>query len=456
MDNGWLKKLLFIPPVLIGAGVLAWMVLSKEPPAQTPPQEETRYVRTITANPVSLVPFVQGHGIVSPANTWNAVPQVSGHIVYVHPDFKEGAILEKGTELVRIAPDDYQLAIRQAEANIRAAKARLEELKVSASNTTELLKLEEESLQLKETDFKRKQELTGSGTLSQASLDKEQRDLLAQRKKVLDLKNAIKLNAVQTETQQAQIAVNQTQLETAKLNLERTHIRMPFKGRISKSDVAITQFAAAGQVLGAAYGLKTAEVNAQFPLNQFKDFLKTVDKDGGRNGISDRTLAQWIEKNELHARIKTGIDEPGSDWDGRVARISNTIDPKSRTVGVIVAADDTYKRAIPGRKPPLIKGMYVEVKLLASLRENLLLLPRNIIREGKLYLRNEKGRLEIRPVETGMALGNYVIITKGLDKGDQVVVSDLIPAIPGILLNATDDDELTADIKAFAAAEMGK
>lgn len=451
MDNSWLGKLLFIPPVLIGGAVLAWMVVNKAPPAQRPPVEETGYVRIITAKPVSVVPFVLGHGLVSPALSWNAVPQVSGRIVFVHPDFKQGAIVDKGTELVRIAPDDYQLAIRQAEANIRAADARLEELNISASNTAELLKLEGESLTLKGTDFARKQKLTESGTLSQASLDKERRDLLAQRKKVLDLNNAIRLNKVQMQTQKAQIAVNQTQLETARLNLERTHIRMPFKGRISRADVAITQFTAAGQVLGAAYGLKTAEVNTQFPLNQFKQFLRTIEKDSVDNGINVKSLESWIARNQLHARIMSGS---GNDdgWDGRLARISNTIDPKSRTVGVVVAADDTYEKAVVGRKPPLIKGMYTEVKLLAGRMEGVLLLPRSIIREGKIYIRNTKGRLEIRSVQTGMMMGSYALITKGLAAGEEVVVSDLVPALPGMLLQGTADTALAAQIEAFAAA----
>lgn len=455
MDNGWLRRLLFIPPVLVGAGVLAWMVTNKQPPAQTPPVEESRYVRTFAVAPVSLVPFVRGHGIVEPARSWNAVPQVSGRIVYVSPDFKQGALVEEGTELVRIAPDDYELAIRQAEANIRAANARLDELKVSAANTGALLKLEEESLTLKETDFKRKEQLGGSGTLSQASLDNERRDLLAQRKKVLDLKNALRLNTAQTEAQKAQIAVNETQLETARLNLERTHIRMPFRGRISKADVAITQFAAAGQVLGAAYGLETAEINTQVPLNQFKAFMRTIAPGPEASGISPRTLKAWINRHGLHARIMNGSGKDDM-WEGRVARISNNIDPKSRTVGVVVAADGTYERAVAGRRPPLIKGMYVEVELRAKRMDNVLLVPRNVIREGKVYLRNGKGRLEIRPVSTSMMLGDFAVIAGGLKAGDVVVASDLEPALPGMLLHAVTDEALGARIKAFATPENGK
>ncbi len=454
-DRGWLRKLLFLPPVLIGAAVLAFMVANKKPPAQNPPTEETHYVRILTAKPLSLVPFVRGHGLVEPARSWNAVPQVSGPVVYVHPEFKQGAILDAGTELVRIAPDDYLLAIRQAEANIRAANARLEELEVSARNTGELLKLETESLKLKETDFARKQKLTGSGTLSQASLDNERRDLLAQRKKLLDLNNALRLNAVQSETQRAQIAVNQTQLETARLNLERTHIRMPFKGRISKADVAITQFAAAGQVLGAAYGLKTAEVNTQFPIEQFKMFLRSIEKNGITHGIDLTSLRSWIARNKLHAWIMTGLGE-GSGWAGKVDRISSTIDPKARSVGVVVSADDTYDKAIVGRKPPLMKGMYVEVELRAGRLNDALLLPRSSVREGKIYIRNGKGRLEIRPIETGMMLGSFVIIRKGLKPGDEVVVSDLSPAVPDLKLEGSEDTELAKRMAALAGRETGK
>ena len=50
-------------------------------------------------------------------------------------------------------------------------------------------------------------------------------------------------------------------------------------------------------------------------------------------------------------------------WEARFARMSDTIDPQTRTVGVIVEVDDPYEGVRPGVRPPLVKEMFVEVEI---------------------------------------------------------------------------------------------
>ena len=87
---------------------------------------------------------------------------------------------------MRIAPVDYQLALRRAEADIRAAEARLAELAVTEKNTGSLLEIEKRGLQLRESELKRKQDLFQRGTVAQSALELEQRETVNQRKKVQD------------------------------------------------------------------------------------------------------------------------------------------------------------------------------------------------------------------------------------------------------------------------------
>jgi len=450
MAKSWLKKLLIIPPVLLGAGALAFMIANKKPPVQKPPAEQVRHVRAITAQKTALVPFVRGFGSVSPARSWNALAQVSGRIVYVHPDFRQGAILPKGTEIISISPKDYDLAVRQAEANIKAADAKLTELQVSEQNTRATLAIERESLKLKEKDFTRKQELAQRGTISAANLDNERRDMLGQRKRVLELENALKLIPVQADALKQSRAVNLAQLETARLNLERTHIRLPFIARISKVNVAITQFAGVGQSLGQADSMKTAEIYVQIPLSHLRRFTRAISKDDKALGITRNSLAKWVQKHGLYAVVRLGSGDSGLEWKGALARISDTIDPKTRTIGAIVTVENSYSKAVPGMKPPLVKGMFVEVEMRANVIKDKILLPRSSVYEGKVHVRNREGRLEIRPVKTGLVQGSLVVIDEGLKADDEVVVSDLSPAIPGMLLDAVSDTALMARIAARA------
>ena len=268
-----IRKLLFIPPILIGIAILYYMASGRQAPERKPPEERARAVRVITAEPVRLVPRVTGFGSVYPGSVWSAIAQVAGEVVYVHPGLKKGAILAAGTEIVRISPADFVLAISQAQANIRSAEAKLAELKVTETNTADLLKIENRGLELREAELKRKRDLFARGTVAQSALELELRETLAQRKKIQDLENALRLLPTQRAVQQAQIAVYQTQLELAKLDLARTRIKSPFDARIAEVKVEAEQFVQTGGTLVTADSLDVAEVEAQIPISQFRAMI---------------------------------------------------------------------------------------------------------------------------------------------------------------------------------------
>ncbi len=70
-----IRKLLFIPPILIGVAVLYYMASGYQAPERKPPVERARTVRVITAEPVRLVPRVTGFGSVYPDTVWRAIAQ---------------------------------------------------------------------------------------------------------------------------------------------------------------------------------------------------------------------------------------------------------------------------------------------------------------------------------------------------------------------------------------------
>lgn len=109
---------LILPPIAIGIAILAWMVLSRQPPVQTDLGETARPVRVVEAQAVELAPIAEGYGPVRPARVWKAVAQVAGRIVEIHPRLRDGEILAAGTELLRIDPIDYELALAQAQAEL--------------------------------------------------------------------------------------------------------------------------------------------------------------------------------------------------------------------------------------------------------------------------------------------------------------------------------------------------
>lgn len=449
------RKLLILPPIVFGAVILAYVLANKSAPKSETLSERARHVRVIVVQPSAAVPVISGFGAVAPSNKWTATSQVSGEIVYVHPDLKKGAILNAGQEILRIAPNDFRLAIDRAEANIRASEAKIEELLVSEKNTKEILEIEKRALAIAENNLRRQKTLLARGTVSETVVDEKTRDALSQRKVVQELRGTLLLLPAQRAQQLAQKAVYEGDLNLARLDLARTSIRLPFDARIVAVDAEISQYAQPGQSLATADSVAVAEVEAQMPISRFRNMVRAIH--AGRAdapvALSNTTFAKLVERMGFEVTIRLSTGDEVIEWPARFARISDTIDPKTRTVGVIAVVDGPYSDLVPGKKPPLTKGLFVEMEVRGKPLQAQLIVPRAALHEGRLYVVNADSRLEIRKVEAGLYQGDIVTVRSGLKAGDKVVVSDLSPAVEGMLLKTTPDPALAAEIQRQARAE---
>ncbi|MGI9426694.1 MAG: efflux RND transporter periplasmic adaptor subunit [Hyphomicrobiaceae bacterium] len=446
-----MRKLLLIPPALLGVFILWWTVSGRQPPAQAPVSETARSVRVITLDRQNVAPSLSGFGSVKPENVWTGVAQVSGQVVYVNPDFRRGANLEKGTVLIRISPEDYRLAIAEAEAQIRSSEASLAELAVSETNTSELLSIEQESLDLKEKSVAAKRALLRRGNIAELSFDDELRDLLTQKKRVQDLKNALRLIPTQKSVQEEQIRVNRSKLETAKLNLKRTVITLPFRARIASVDVEVSQYVQVGTKIGVADGMATAQITAQYPLIHIRGFFRALRAEFKPEEQTWKSREDFARAIGLNALVHLRTGERDVMWRGRVARLSDALDEQTRTVGLITLVDEPYGNDRPADGPPLVKGMFVEVELRANALKNKIVVPSGGLHGEIVHLVGADDRLVVRTVEIGYRGDGFVVIKQGLDAGDRLIVSDVSPAKAGMLLKPVEDDALKKRLK-FAAA----
>ncbi len=436
-----------LPPILAGVAVIAYFVTTKKPPAQAPVEEQVTHVRVIDLQPSEIIPTAIGYGVVRPAKTWNGISQVGGKVIYVHPDFQKGASLAADTIVVKLSPSDYNLAIAQAEANIRSTEARLKELGVNEENTRQSLKIEEEALELKRADLERKQKLLNRGSVAQNTVDVARSGHLAQRQKVLGMKNSLSLVPTQRSVLKEQIQVYRSSLETANLNLMRTNIKLPFDARVVETKTEISQYLVPGQSIGSFDGIENAEIEAQIPIEQFGRMLNSVPRADIGVNQSAASISKLLGAMGLTATVRLNLGDRPVFWKAVVSRISDTIDPKTRTVGVIVTVLDPYKGVRPGTKPPLTKGMFVEVLVSNKPILKALLVPRSALHASSVYLANGENRLEIRPVSILLQQGDLAVISNGLEKGDKIIVSPLNPAVPGMLLKLSADEKLAQSIK---------
>jgi RND family efflux transporter MFP subunit len=449
------KRLLLIPPIALGGAVLAWQLAGRSMPEQAEPAEVARPVRVIEARAVDFVPRALGFGYVQPGTVWEAIAEVAGRIVYRHPDLESGRVLDAGTVILRIDPVDYELAVARIEAGLESVAAQLAELGIREANTGRLLKIERRALALQEQDHERKRKLAARGNASQATVDQAENAVLTQRQKVQDLENQLNLIPAERRVLEADRTLREAELEEARRDLARTEIRMPFAARIAEVAVEADEFVAVNTTLAVGDSIDVAEVAAQFAPQNIRPLVST---DLEIASLSAEELAVVPKRWGLSARVRFRTGDLEAEWDARFDRVSDTVDPQTRTFGFVVAVDEPYRKVIPGARPPLIKNMYVEVELRAAARPGTIVVPRAALYEGRdgqasVYLVDADDRLAIRPVTVGPAQSDFVVIESGIAPGERVVVSDLIPAIEGMLLVPRRDDDLEDRLAASASGE---
>ncbi len=447
------RRLLVIPPILAGAALIAWQLGGRTAPEQAAPAETVRSVRVIEVAATDFVPRALGFGFAQPGAVWEAVSQVAGKIVYRHPDLERGRVLPAGTTILRLDPTDYELAVARGRAGLDSLAAQLDELTTREDNTKALLAIERRAATLAEADLERKAALLAKGNASQATVDQAESSYLARREKVRELENQLALMPAERRLREAEQALRQAELEQAALDLARTEIRLPFDARIAEAAIEETQFAAVNQTLAVADSIDVAEVSAQMAFDHVRALVPPGQEIGA---LSVPSLSVLPRRWGLSARVRMRIGELDAAWDARLDRISDTVDPQTRTIGFIVAVDDPYRQAIPGIRPPLIKNMFVEVELRAPARPDRIVVPRvalHVRAEGgpAVYLAGPDDRLEIRSVQAGAAQSDFVVIEAGLAAGERVVVSDLVPAIEGMALAPRADPKLAHRLREQAA-----
>jgi len=449
MKSNRLKPLLIIPAILIGVGVFVVQKKNSSKPVRLPLKERVTAVRIISVPQTTVSPYLTANGNVQPSQVWDAVTQVGGKVIALHPRLKKGALINAGEILLKIDPSDYKLAIAQAKAGIDGAKVQMAQIDVQERNARASLAIERQALKITKDELKRKQKLLARKSLSPTEVEKEQRNVLVQQQHVQTLLNSINLYPVERKRLQAELAKLATQLAAAKLNLGRTIVRMPFNGRIVAVNVEYQQYVGQGKVMVVADGIDKAEVAVQIPMERLANLVHT---DAVFNAV-DANFAGLGQFLGLSVRVLLRQNNDLVDWDAKIVRVSDALDPRTRTVGVIIEVDKPYARVQPGKRPPLMKGLFVDVELTGRPLIDRIVIPLSALHDQKVYVVDAQNRLRRRNIITGIRGSDYVVVKDGLKPGEQIVLSDPVPAIDGMLLKTIADAQT---LKQLLASVRGR
>ena len=423
-----LAPLFAAPPIALGIATAVWLISSAPGPVRVDGAVPALPVRVITATSEIIRPNVNVWGNLRAAETWVAVSEVQGEVIWRHPDLEPGRLVPAGTEVLRIDPADYELALAQARADLAAFNAESAQLATEAANTTRILELERERLALAETDLERIRTLTAQGTVPQSRGDEAERATLLARRTVTELENSLALIPPREARIAAQIARSEAAIARALRALEQTGIRTPFDLRVTEVGAELFQTVAPGQVVIRANGIAAAEVVAHLPIDSFRGLLGDTP-----DAISVSEMMRAMPFTQIDV-VLSPLSDPSQMWSAHISRVEGALDARARTVPVVVAVDNPYAGANPPNRMPLVPNMQVLISFQGAPLTDAIVIPETALHGRMVRVVGPGGLLELRPVSVALSQNGRIVIADGIEPGEIVVIDDIAPAIPGMAL----------------------
>jgi len=202
----------------------------------------------------------------------------------------------------------------------------------------------------------------------------------------------------------AALAADHALIETAQLNLGYTGIRAPFAGRLSLSQVHE----------GALISVAGTQLNTLVQLDPIYATFNPPDTD-----LPD------IQKDEAKGVIPVEVivgQGTTPQYRGRLTFLDNSI---GRSTGTITA-----RATIDNPNHTLLPGQFIRVRLHVTDQPNTLLVPQVAVGSNQLgkylYIVGQGDKVEQRYVTTGADYDPLVAVSKGVAKGESVVVGNLL------------------------------
>ncbi|MBU0973322.1 MAG: hypothetical protein KKC20_21945 [Proteobacteria bacterium] len=443
------KKLVILIPVIIGLALFLVMKTYKKAPVRLENQERVQAVRVIALEKTQVIPRSTGYGYVRADRTWQAIGEVSGQVVFMDEMIKKGHFITKGDLLLQIDTRSYGLAESRGVAQVMNLDARLTELEQSKKNTQHLLIIEKKALAIASQELERKRKLYEKQFISASDMEKEETSFLARQTAVNNLENILKLIPTQKKALVAQRKSGESSVEELRLDVSKTQIRAPFNGRISKVNIEKKQFAPAGSILLEAESIDRAEIPVQLTPQAFCKLLPRNNTQAFEQVPDIETIRRAMG---ISAKVRLPLEHDRViEWEGLFSRTGEAMDPATGTLTFFITVDTPYGGLIPGKRPPLATGMYVEVELCGKPLEDRYVLPRSAVHGNTIYICTPENRLEVRPVIVEVTLGDIAVIAQGIEDNEQVVLTDLVPAIQGMKLLPEIDGKKQRELKRQAA-----
>lgn len=365
-----------------------------------------KYRRRVTPNPVAFTPpvvevaslnrvdfplRVTSQGTIEAATALRLVSEVDGRLVTVSPSLKAGGYFDRDDLLVAIDSRDYDLAVTRAEAQVASAQLRLATVEAEAA-----------------VAMKDWEEV---GRVGEAS------SLLLRQPQLAEARSGL--------------AAAEADLEKAKLDLSRTRIVAPFKGRVRMATAEVGQFVRRGEEVASVFGIERVEVRLPLPLADM-EFLDLP---------SERTV-QAFQDRPVRVTLTGRFGRREHEWFGEVVRVDGEVDRQSRMTSVTVAVENPYTVGATTDAPPLRVGMFVEATIEGRIAKGVYVVPRDALKgEALAFAVDREGLLRYRELGILRRDRAQVLVESGFEVGDRLCLSAVDVPQDGMPVTIVTEDE---------------
>ena len=227
--------------------------------------------------------------------------------------------VKKGDTLAILDDSEYLLAVKQAEADLLAARAELSSARaqIPTINSNQDvasagISIETVTLQQAKRDVARDQALFDEGSITKRQLEKSQSAYQTAIKMLASSKSKLKQAGTQTGSANAQImraqanvAAREIALEKARLNLSYTRIVAPSSGKVGKTNLKEGQFVQGGQQLFSLVSNDHYWVVANFKETQIEHM---------RVGQEVQLVIDGYPDQEIHGKVTGFSDATGAKF----------------------------------------------------------------------------------------------------------------------------------------------
>ncbi len=368
---------------VIVAGIIGAAYITKTAPKarRRPPAKIAPLVEVARITPGVHNVAVQAMGTVVPAREIVLESRVSGEIVALHPQFAVGGFLEKGSEVLRIDPLDYELAVTLAQARVKDSES--------------VLKVAEE----------------------EAAAAIEEWRLLYKNNPEDAKIPALVAKEPQLEAARAKLAGEQADLRKARLDLERTRIKAPFNAIVRNQFVDLGSQVSSQEQLAELVGTDIYWVQASIPVDRLNWIM--IPRQASETG----SIVRIFHRNDF-------------EHQGTVIKLLGDLEQEGRMARVLIEVKDPLGLSPKAKKQlPLLIGEYVRLEIDGRRLDNVYRIPRAALREDtRIWVASSENTLKIREVDVLWRDAETVLFKDGLEPGDRLIISELPTPVEGMAI----------------------